>query len=37
MLCLKKIMNNRFYCFIMMIMNDIDCGNDLDGNYLEDY
>ena len=36
MLCLK-IMNNCFYCFIMMIMNDIDCGNDFDGNYLEDY
>ena len=36
MLCLKKIMNNCFYCFIMMIMNDIDCGNDFDGNYEED-
>ena len=25
------------YCLIMMIMNDIDCGDDFDGNYLEDY
>ena len=37
MLYLKKIVNNYLYCFIMIIMNDIDCGNDFDGNYLEDY
>lgn len=37
MLYLKKIVNNCLYCFIMIIMNDIDCGNDFFGNYLEGY
>ena len=37
MLYSKKIVNNCLYCFIMIIMNDIDCGNDFDGNYLEGY